>query len=160
MNLKFHIGGIDGNDPKTKENKIPIITWHSSKGLEFKNVIVFGVNAYSEQRPFHVAMTRCQEELIIIQDKESVSENLMRGISESIDHVRTDAYTKSLLKQSYEQPWVSTVKWHKEPREIFDMEHRTSPISFKKLKNILSVSIYRQSNKTEVYPPIIAHIRS
>ena len=39
--VRIHIQGIDGDDPKTKENKTIVTTWHSSKGLEYDYSIVF-----------------------------------------------------------------------------------------------------------------------
>lgn len=50
---------------KMNENSVKVLTAHSAKGLENKNVIVFGINPYNddEARLAYVAATRAKENL-------------------------------------------------------------------------------------------------
>jgi DNA helicase-2/ATP-dependent DNA helicase PcrA len=51
---------------KMKENTVKVLTIHSAKGLESRNVIVLGFNTYNEEerRVAYVAATRAKENLI------------------------------------------------------------------------------------------------
>lgn len=57
---------------KMKENTVKVLTIHSSKGLENKNVIVIGARAYNdeEKRICYVAATRAKEVLIWMTAKQ------------------------------------------------------------------------------------------
>ena len=56
---------------KMKENTVKVLTIHSAKGLENKNVIVIGARAYNdeEKRICYVAATRAKETLIWMTSK-------------------------------------------------------------------------------------------
>jgi superfamily I DNA/RNA helicase len=56
---------------KMKENTVKVLTIHSAKGLENKNVIVIGARAYNdeEKRICYVAATRAKETLIWMTNK-------------------------------------------------------------------------------------------
>ena len=63
----FHVprGTKRKGDTKMKENTVKILTIHSSKGLESKNVIVMGARYYNdeEKRVAYVAATRARDRL-------------------------------------------------------------------------------------------------
>lgn len=54
-----------------KSNTVKVLTIHSAKGLEAKNVIVIGLNVFNdeERRVCYVACTRAKERLIIMDKK-------------------------------------------------------------------------------------------
>lgn len=81
----IYVHGLDGNDARVRANKLEVTTWHSSKGTEFDNVIVLGVNDDSESNPLYVACTRAKYRLYIFQDEENPNVRLMNNL-ESIDH--------------------------------------------------------------------------
>lgn len=68
---------------KTNRPRIPIITVHQSKGLEFDNVFIVGLNEYTfpsymavknnsleeEKRAFYVAITRAKRKLYLLSHK-------------------------------------------------------------------------------------------
>lgn len=80
---------ILGDDDKDNDNKVNLMTMHASKGLEFKEVFLAGVedniipsaraleenplNINEERRLFYVAITRAREKLIINYAEERTS---------------------------------------------------------------------------------------
>lgn len=152
--FKIHIQGIDGEDPKTKENKIIVSTWHSSKGLEYDYCIVFGVNQYSEQRPLHVAITRSKRKLVIIQDNDSICVDLMRGLIHCKDNINCDANTTNHFLTSYPPAWSIPVR-HKLSYDILNFEHKILQLPLKFLKEHIQVGIYKQSDDYEIFAPLI-----
>ena len=71
----FKKGDLSTNElrRKIKENTVKILTIHSAKGLENKNVIVLGVKPFSdeERRVAYVAATRAKDLLIWIRNLKS-----------------------------------------------------------------------------------------
>ena len=68
---KIHIHGLDGIDPRIKNGKLRISTWHAAKGTQAETVVVLGVRTDVKVNPFFVALTRSYKRLIIIQDAAS-----------------------------------------------------------------------------------------
>lgn len=78
--IPLYIHGLDGLDPKVRDEKICISTWHSSKGLQYDVVVVLGVDASSEPRPLHVALTRSASHLVCVMDNRSPNLAVLRAI--------------------------------------------------------------------------------
>lgn len=93
---------------RNKESGIYLSTFHSSKGLEWDNVIIISANdgvtplvrgdeienPEEERRLFYVAMTRAKEELLILYNK--AGNNSVKGISPSRYISEMQSNTKSV----------------------------------------------------------------
>jgi len=67
-NIPIHINtNSEKGDEKLKLGKLNVLTFHSSKGIEAKNVIVIVPDEIKEN-PLYVALTRSKEKLIVVLD--------------------------------------------------------------------------------------------
>lgn len=82
LGFKVWIHGIDGQDPRTKKNKLSVSTWHASKGTQKRVVIVLGYENGADRNPGYVALTRAQDRLIIVQDDAAPHHGLIRALKE------------------------------------------------------------------------------
>lgn len=81
LGFRIWIHGLDGQDPRTRKNKLAISTWHASKGTQKRVVVVFGFADDADINPGYVALTRAQDELIIIQDEKLPNRCLLNALS-------------------------------------------------------------------------------
>ncbi|MBU5454822.1 3'-5' exonuclease [Caproiciproducens sp. MSJ-32] len=93
---------------KTNRARIPIITVHQSKGLEFNNVFLVGLNEYTfpsymavknnnieeEKRAFYVAITRAKKRLYLLSHKFGI--NNRKFIESSFINYIDDKYKEKL----------------------------------------------------------------
>lgn len=123
--LAIHVHGIDGQDARTKDGKLPVLTWHAAKGTEYDVTFVVGVDSSSSMNPLYVALTRAKERLILLQDKADPHPDIVRACASMCDSVATDAATKRMASRLLEgvplpcraphppeaSPVVSLVDW-------------------------------------------------
>ncbi len=99
------------NDNEGEDNKVNLMTIHSAKGLEFKNVIIVGMEEglfpslrsasmphelEEERRLFYVAITRAEQELVISHTKS-------RYIWGSLEACRPSRFLKDINSEYLEQ---------------------------------------------------------
>ena len=56
QNVPVYVHSCDGADPRVREKKICVSTWHAGKGIQWTSSFVVGVDASSVARPMHVAL--------------------------------------------------------------------------------------------------------
>ncbi len=89
-----HFGLVNKQNKKAydpRENRVTVVTIHSSKGLEFPRVILLGVGQLGQKnerleqdaRLVCVGMTRAQECLLLTTSRESVLSKKLLKISEA-----------------------------------------------------------------------------
>ena len=96
QNVPVYVHSCDGVDPRVREKKICVSTWHASKGLQWPYTFVLGVEASSEPRPLHVALTRSQRVLVIVNDSKAPHPGLLHAI-QSVENVSIDAVTAQMI---------------------------------------------------------------
>ncbi len=77
-------------DLRSSEDRVALVTMHSSKGLEFPAVVIPGVGRYpkgkvdekDEARLLYVAMTRAVEELVLTGDESAPFVRRLRETTE------------------------------------------------------------------------------
>jgi len=96
QNVSVYVHSCDGVDPRVREKKICVSTWHASKGLQWPYTFVLGVDASSEPRPLHVALTRSQRVVVVVNDSKSPHPGLLTAI-QSVSEVSIDAVTAQMI---------------------------------------------------------------
>lgn len=92
-NLPLYVHSCDGSDPRVRHNKICVCTWHASKGLQWPYTFVLGVDSSSEPRPLHVALTRSQSVLVVVNDSSRPHIGILRAtrtVDCTVDTVTSD----------------------------------------------------------------------
>lgn len=103
--IRLHVHGLDGQDPRVRQNKLVVSTWHASKGTERRVCIVMGLTQHSDLNPSFVALTRGTERLIVVQDEASPHHDLMKAIQRAPEtYTRLDAATRGLLSNIETMP--------------------------------------------------------
>ena len=94
---------IDGQGVRIKHNKTTVSTWHGSKGTEHRCCVIFGFTSDVKFNPAYVALTRCFERLIVLQDESMPHPQLLRC-------VRDNQHAKPLRTDNKAFELASTVK--------------------------------------------------
>jgi DNA helicase-2/ATP-dependent DNA helicase PcrA len=80
--LREHLQGVTVSDDPRAPGQVTLATVHRVKGLEWDRVIVFGAHdglmphrltddLEEERRVFHVALTRCREQVVLLADHDA-----------------------------------------------------------------------------------------
>ena len=80
--LREHLQGVAVSDDPRAPGQVTLATVHRVKGLEWDRVIVFGAHdglmphrltddLEEERRVFHVALTRCREQVVLLADEDA-----------------------------------------------------------------------------------------
>ena len=106
-NIPIHIGtNNDKNDDRTKDGKLRIVTFHSSKGMEAKRVIVI-MGEHEKINPSFVALTRTVNEMLIILDPKKPNNSICKTIRLNPELVDIDYETKKIVAvESISRPLV------------------------------------------------------
>ncbi len=100
----------DVGDDEEKQNKVQLMTFHASKGLEFPVVILVGLeedllphkrlggDIDEERRLLYVGITRAQERLILSYCRERKKQGLIRKVSPSRFLLETNAKLYTLFE--------------------------------------------------------------
>lgn len=109
-NIPIHIGTNENNDEKLKAGKLRIVTFHSSKGMEAKKIIVvMGEN--EQNNPSFVALTRTKEEVLIILDPKKPNYEICKACRICSDIVEMDNATKKIVaSESISRPPTQKVR--------------------------------------------------
>lgn len=96
--VPLYVHGVDGSAPCARTGRVRVCTWHSAKGLQFKAVVVLGVDDRAEREPLHVAMSRASHKLVVVQDSEAPHYRLTAACAKAreVGGVRTDRATLRL----------------------------------------------------------------
>lgn len=96
-NVPVYVHSCDGADPRVREGKLCVSTWHAAKGLQWLHTFVVGVEASSEPRPLHVALTRAQKRLVVVHDARAPHGGLLRALWQAKGEVSVDSDTARML---------------------------------------------------------------
>jgi hypothetical protein len=96
-NIKINAGGInEKNDEKLRNGKLNVITFHSSKGVEAKNIILI-VPFDAKDNPLYVALTRSFENMTIIIDPKKPNFEICKACRLRPELVDMDDATKKIV---------------------------------------------------------------
>lgn len=132
----FHVHGLDGNDPKTVQGKVRVSSWHSAKGLTFKNALVLGVDERANRKPLHVAMSRATDELVLAMDTFAPCKHVLRAILDEGQHIDADSSCMAFAAQVRADgslPWQWATPARDEPgarfrSELVDLDAKPLPM--------------------------------
>lgn len=151
----------DGN-----EDRVTLMTVHAAKGLEFKNVIIVGVEEdlfplkmssdslagiEEERRLMYVAITRAQDNCIISY----ALQRFLNGQNKSCTQSR---FISDIDPQFLQQSHTTTSQLYREPKGSFDFDsaraqyHRTNHLGLNYDKPIRTISATRTSSPVHPTP--------
>ena len=97
-NVPIHVHGSDGA-AGSKQGYLRVMTYHASKGTQTRVAVILGASAACPCNPLHVALTRAQTKLVIVQD---IHDPLM--IDSTIQTLKGDGVVKHFCGYSTSPP--------------------------------------------------------
>lgn len=91
---------VHGHDCESSAHpsKVTIVSWHSAKGLQCDASVVLGVEESSAHNPLHVALTRSQQHMLIVNSIRRPNRRLIESICDDAELVRLDGATRVLVR--------------------------------------------------------------